>query len=355
MQVENRSPSLLILSTHQTCSQVFSLTEKIKKFVQSIFRALKEILLFPFRYVGSKTWSLPGLLCRAPFKILSGKPIFEESSYHFNMQKELTPTELRAYLKYGAAVAATYKGEAKWIEGVGNLSFYPLQPDELDRTSLPSGTVIKDCCLWDPEMGLKAALMQNDEEVIIVFGGKGSSIKDLSVDEQRKIQTQQNYASVKNFIGFSPLVYEKASQIVDILKNSPLCQNKKVSLAGQSWGGSLASYVGIKQEIPTVCFNSFPLGVGLQWQLGSKALAKADQYITHISAKNDICSDCPWITTLDRLMNFLSVKTPGNFGKRFRIPSAYSDIVSTHYYILGSMMKHLGYDIRSYPKEAQMS
>jgi hypothetical protein len=47
----------------------------------------------------------------------------------------------------------------------------------------------------------------------------------------------------------------------------------------------------------------------------------------------------------------IGIKTPGFFGKRFTIPSAYTKRHEIHTYFLGSAFQHLGLDKRTKSSE----
>lgn len=92
--------------------------QKIQKVGTLIFKKSKEIAAFPCRYLGSKTWSLPGMIRRVFTK--KEEPL---SGYHVKMEKKLTPDEVRGYLKYMAIAAASFKTDQKWLEGVEGFRF----------------------------------------------------------------------------------------------------------------------------------------------------------------------------------------------------------------------------------------
>ncbi|MBA2368874.1 MAG: glycogen/starch synthase [Candidatus Protochlamydia sp.] len=342
------APSIFIAST-----SLSPMAEKIKNIIFEIFKTLKNVVTFPLRYMGSKTWSIPGVVLSFPKNIVQGRPLLNnDTGYHFETEKNLSPTELRPFLKYAAIGTASYATEQKWLEGLDGLDFYQLQPDDIDASALPPGIVLREKCLFDQETGLKIVIVKNDHELIIAFGARGSATSELQDERQGEaVKKKQIHLGVANFVGATPSIYKHASQVVELIKNSRIAEGKEIALTGQSFGGSLAEYVGLKLKIPTYCFNSFPIGVGLQADLGSEALAQADRYITHVSAEADIFSDNPWTKTIDRIVNFLGLRTPGNFGRRFSIPSAYKDYFSTHSYVLGNIMQHLDYDLRSLPND----
>lgn len=51
-----------------------------------------------------------------------------------------------------------------------------------------------------------------------------------------------------------------------------------------------------------------------------------------------------------RVLSFIGIKTPGNFGKQYYIDTAYGkDATKAHTFIMGSMMKHLNFHERRLP------
>jgi hypothetical protein len=329
-----------------------NLIKKLKECTTEVFNKANKVVTFPLRFLGSKTWSLPGIILRTPGNLMLRKPIFDENGYHFNFQKTLTPCELRKLLKFAAVSTASFECDSKWINQVENLEFHRFQPGDIDEAALPHGVIIGDNYLIDLETGLNIVVCENESEVIASFGCRNSHHNKIHDEAQKKCLNKiEKYSLLKSFFGASPSMYKKASSIVELLKNSKFCEGKKITLTGHSKGGSLATYAALDQKISSICINSFPLGAGLQLDLGKETLSKADQYVTHLSVKNDLYTDNKWAKKVDKFLSFLGFRTPGIFGKRFSIPSAYSDINGTHSYPCGSIMKHLGYDIRTLPSE----
>jgi len=97
------------------------------------------------------------------------------------------------------------------------------------------------------------------------------------------------------------------------------------------------------------------LGAGLQYDIGTSALNCADEFITHISAKGDFVSDLYKVHFVDFILQMALLRSPGNFGKRFTIPTAYKKSIETHEYPFGSLMKFLGKDIRTRPKDLPLT
>lgn len=320
---------------------------KVTKLGKTLLDLFDGLLSIPLRYIGSKTWSLPGSILSIPLrlfnKLVKNKSFFNDTyGYHFSTQKRLEVQEAKNYLKYVSAIAAAYKNDAKWLEGL-NAHFHQFSSNDTDDfRNIPGQLSVKDYCLFDRNTSLKISLITIDKELIICFGAKGSGSTELKdkADQQRLIN-QQESMSVTNILGYRHSLYDQAVRAVEVIQLSKYCEGKTVKLVGQSFGGCLASYVGIERKLPALCFNSLPLGAGLQYKLGSKKLSEAEKYVTHISIEKDPLTDLKIITVIDRLVSFLGFRTPGNFGKRFSIPSAYTSLWLTHSYVLGSLLKYL--------------
>lgn len=304
-------------------------TEKIVEFVKTIFEALKNFFTFPLRYIGSK-----------------------KAGYHAEIQKTLTPKETLAYVKYGAMAAAQHNCDQSWIEPFGLKFFNPLESN-LDLAAIPGNLEAKENCFYDATTGLKAVIAANDDEVIISFGALDSArhlFPDQSEKQKGLKMSQYGYVA-QNLLGGQPACYEQAHALFNALKDHPDFKGKTITLAGQCLGGSMAQYVALKNEVPAVCFNTLALGAGLQYAIGSKAFEKADDLITHISAQTDFVSDNRSTEIFDRALCFLGIRTPGNFGKHYDIPAAYTKRDEIHDYMVGSVMKYVGYDIRNKPSD----
>ncbi|MBA2368873.1 MAG: hypothetical protein H0V82_07620 [Candidatus Protochlamydia sp.] len=330
-----------------------NLALKIKTIIIEIFKNLINAATFPLRYLGSKTWSFPGAILNLPLNMIKGRPVFNnETGYHFETEKELSPDELRPFLKYAAVSAASFATDSKWLQNLEGLEFHQLMPRDIDIAALPPGIEIIENCLFDPTTGLKIVIVKNEHELVIAFGARGSTTSALQNEMQiKEIRKNQAFSGAGNFFGGRPSLYSHAADAIKIIKNSNLAEGRKISLTGQSLGGSLAEYTALRLKIPAICFNSFPLGVGLQSELGVESLAQADEFVTHISAQNDIYSDNVMTRAIDRIVNLFGLKTPGNYGRRYSIPSAYPDNARTHNYVLGNIMHHLNYDTRCLPKD----
>ena len=115
---------------------------------------------------------------------------------------------------------------------------------------------------------------------------------------------------------------------------------------GQSRGGGYAQYIALKNKQQAICFNSVPMGAGLQAEIPTEILNKAERYCTHLCVEGDLYNDNPYLSPFDRALSTLGVRTPGSFGHCYSIPTAYKSSGDTHSYVLGSLFSYLGYDKR---------
>lgn len=332
-----------------------SFAQKVTQLSTALWQKIKAVALALFAYFGSKTWSLPGLILRFPavtIRHLCAKnlplsyteELFGKGYTRFG-QKMLTSEETKPYLQYAALVACIHNGEdSDWIHPLGIQRINPLNLN----VSLPGSLVAHKNYFFDEQSGLKMALFQKGEDTLVVFGALNAGEFHESGDVRTVVSHNLLTSAVGNLLGSVSALYEQADSAIKILKTH-CASTTTLILTGQCLGGSLASYVGLKQQIKTVSFNTLPLGAGLQQALGEERLKDAEEYITHISATTDRVSHLPVIVGLfDAAVNFLGINTPGNFGKKYLIPTAYKAYSrDTHWYFTGSLMKHLGFSERA--------
>lgn len=354
----------------QTKSKISAIDEKVYKAVVKTFKFLKKLILFPTRYIGGKDFSLSGLVLRLPKSIilyLLSKDKRPEnalfgSGYHRAFEKTLTPKEGLQFVKYASVSNAQHRCDKFWINSVG-LEFYDIQKGNFDLKALPGNIEINKDCFCDVDTGLKATISYNANEVIVSFGAVDSfghlhydneNLSDVEKDLRTKKSKMTQYkAAAKNILGVKPKHYRQADALFQLIKNHPDLQGKDISLTGQCYGGSIAEYIAIKNKVPAVCFNTLQMGAGLQEELGNKRLSHADEFVTHVSVTTDVISDNRYLVIFDRFLSLIGIRTPGNFGKHYTIPTAYGNQSDTHQFMMGSLMKHLGYDIKSGPDVLQ--
>jgi len=339
-----------------------NILEKIHNISSAIFHAIKNILSIPLRYLGSKTWSLPGIMMRLPSAIVRHfiftnrqtnfkKDLFGSGYHHFN-RNVLNGEEIKPYLLYAAAAAAIHsKHFDSWTKPLGFQVVSPRKLTEDIQGKLPQNFLVNEDCFFDPETGLKAAVIQKENRYLLIFGALRSSKTELDENTSKKIDDRIWNHSLASIFGYIPATYHKANTLVELIKEIPEIKSGNLELCGQCLGGSLVSYAGMKNQLKTTCLNTFPLGPGLQYELGNEKLKHADKYITHIICKTDMMSDLPEpFLVLDALVNFIGIKTFGNFGKKFIIPNPFPNYSGqTHNNIASAMFLHAGFKERDKP------
>ncbi len=291
-----------------------------------VLKTLGDIFLFPFRFLGSKSWA----------------------GYQFNERKDISPEELLQKMDLICSCAYVHTSKPSWIEPFGYKSVSPKTFSGID----PS-IQARENCFFDPKTGFKATVVNKGDTYLVSFGAKGSSKSELpdTPKEVKKLNDQVVNSSTVNVLGFAPPIYDQADRFAKCLLSDPRLQNKRVIFTGQCYGGSLAAYVALRNQQKAFCVNTFPLGAGLQWQIGRKNLLQARENITQLNVKGDWISDDPKLCFLDRCLSTVGFRTPGNFGTRITIPSAFEKSADRHDRAVGSAMKHLGFETHTRPDE----
>ncbi len=307
------------------------------------------------RYFGAKSWSVIGLGLRLItgyvfYDMLHNKKTFKEACFGKAVQVEhLSQERAKSFLPYLAAASYIHAGKDHWIKGLLH-EVAPPNPNDLHLQGIHSTAKF----LFDESLGLKIGLLETDDNrVLITFGAHESFNELLTEDKEKKSALRsQRSAIVANYAGLVPEIFTKAYELVLDVVNHPSMKDKKIELVGQSFGGSLASYVALKSGLDAVCINPMPLGGGLQTNIGVKALEENAQHVRNFTIETDYVTDNHYIEPLDRIAtHVLGLKTPSNFGPRYTIPTAYKTRKETHSLGLGSLMKYLGYDIKTKPSE----
>ncbi|MFQ5730145.1 MAG: hypothetical protein ACE5GN_07270, partial [Waddliaceae bacterium] len=262
--------------------------KKIAEVARAIFEVLKKLVLLPTRYLGSKKWSVPGVVFRFPLIVVkralgirskrSMKRELFGSGYHFFPEKKLSPDELRPYVKYALANASVHKSDSKYVEEEG---FSVVSPVEFQPC--PFGNIeAREKCFFDPKTGLKIAVFEKGDEVIVAFGALKSSESEIggNENENKRLYKKGLRDGASNLCGTVPDIYRQACAFTENLMRTPGMQNKKITLSGQCLGGSLASYIALKHKLKAVCYNPLAMGGGLQRDIGKDALRNAEDYIT---------------------------------------------------------------------------
>ncbi len=254
----------------------------------------------------------------------------------------LSPLFAKSILKFAACSSASFNNDEDWVKPFNYHFVKPFQ----NKIFLPVGNVRShDYCFFSEETGLKVSVFENSREVIVAFGAFNSGHTELPEERREPVAKKQIETIKANLMGETPCLYETAKKVVTLLLRHPKFDGKKFSVCGQSFGGSIAEYVGLSLRIDAYCFNSIMLGAGLSKQIPEKNKREACEFIRIISVENDFASDLIDARPHSFLTSMLGL--PCHFGCRFVLPSAYSSMVERHIYMMGSLMHHLGYDVRT--------
>lgn len=307
---------------------------------------------FPLRYVGSKSCSLPGFVLGkinqlVHFIVQPGKalPPIGCEGYQWSLKK-LPMEAVKHYVRLQSPLAASYANRWAWLDASG----YKLINSKDVPVPLPKGVIAKDTCFFNPRNGLKIAFFQNKEETVVAFGAIFSGNVELSNKRQQsRLVLRQHLYAFSAVFGGMPSSYRQADQIIRNLKDSGYFEGKKVILTGQCLGGGIASYAGLRNKIPTLCANTLLMGAGLQKRVGIETLREAKKYVTHVSTRGDYISNNRIFHIFDRCLSFIGVRTPGNFGNRFYIPSAFKSPAQNHAEIQSCALAYMGYSRHARP------
>jgi glycogen synthase len=269
------------------------------------------------------------------------------SSTSFNLvtlkdSNVLTKNSTWGLLPYIATSCASVANDDSWLKP---LKLRLLSPQKIDFSVSRSQLKANEKCYFDEEAGLKISIAEGEKEVIIAFGALGSQSSEVGERQRKIISLIQYTTAATNLIGFSNEIYEKAAQFVTDFSKLEQFRNKKIVIVGQSLGGSLAQYVGIKTQFTTYCFNPIPLGRSQIQKLKHGHKKIEDKNICVISTEGDYAT-----TIAENKLSSIArwvVQAPELFGKKLKIPSAYSNFYDNHAYFMGSVMHYLGYDIRT--------
>lgn len=318
--------------------------------IEESFRQTVALVAFPTRYLGSKSFSLLGIVLRLPAWIFSEEALFG-SGYHRFDTLALDPERVKKLIKYAALSGASHSHKFDLAAPFG---YKPVNPhDVLGAVKLPETVELRENCLFDRSSGLKVTLFQKGEEVVIGIGALDSYrtvIKDKG--EKDKYHNWLTWLAVCSLLGYNPTLYDTADSIMAALLESPKLQGKTKRIVGQCFGANVGTYLSLRHNVPATLFNSLPLGPGLQQKIGKERLSRADDLVTHIIVEGDQMADTSRILgVVDMGLGLLGLRTAGNFGCKATLPSAYNTAFETHRFVIGSMMSFIGLDCRTLPKD----
>jgi hypothetical protein len=303
------------------------------------------------RYCGSKSWSIPGVIAKSLSHFFSGcekkgstEPLLV-NEYKFQFERRLTQQEVLDNLPLASLAVASHCSQDKYSKDLG---FNLVSPLDLNRKD-PSFDAYESC-YFNEKTGVKIVIFEKENEIVIGFGAKDSLPGPINDEERiKEIKSHQVSVIKNNLIGLNEEAYGQTQAFIEKLLGDRRFDKKKITLVGSCFGGSFAQYIGLKLKIRAVCFNSLQMGAGLQAEIGEKNIQEAKFFVKHIGVEKDFLNDSRLLKSLDLFVSSLGLKTPGNFGESFSVPSAYTTSKGTHSYFLGSMMKYIGYDERTLP------
>ncbi|MCX6990122.1 MAG: glycogen/starch synthase [Chlamydiae bacterium] len=319
--------------------------------VSSFFKKILTVIAFPLRYFGSKNWSIPGAACRLLQqsarvilrlqKAIKWKDVFPTGNVS-KAEKRLSQEEARAYVNPLAIIAYTHNGDTSWIEPLG------IRPAQLSDKECEEIGIQKDGTRYvDTKTKVSFSITeQGDNLYLSITGAKSQHWSSLFNGTADPKESKETFATVGAILGSSSEFCEDLDKLFLRLKQNPKWNRKKWTLLGQSRGGGYAQYIALKNKQQAICFNSVPMGAGLQAEIPPEILNNADRYCTHLCVEGDLYNDNPYLSPFDRALSTLGIKTPGSFGHCYSIPSAYKSSGDTHSYVLGSLFSYLGYDKR---------
>lgn len=354
------------LVSQESFTFIDDIVEKVCCFANDLFDLMREAFYMPFCILGSKHFSILGVLARLPQCIyeainkrsLEGfaKRLFSlDSNYSYFAEREASKKEVKDVLGFAAISSYIQNDNLSWITPFGykecNIAeFCP------DIASVSSDFEIVKGCLISRATGLKIRLLKTTQGYCVTFGALSSLIKTLdsnSIVHHAALCIDTGKQAVLNTVGIRAKIYKTAEKAFQCLLASKKLKGANIQLTGNCFGACLASYLGIKFEKKAVCFNTLALGVALQADLGEEKLNKASDFVTNFIGKTDFIADLPLPFTLfDYVTNTIGIKTAGIFGQKFYVKSPYMFYsYETHVSIMDNLLHHLGLDHNLKPKQ----
>ncbi len=314
--------------------------------------------MFPLRYLGAKNWSICGVLLRTPIILfqwaflkgeLSKEKLFP-SHYSNDIGPEINKEQTREYLRYTSFGLLSFSYDEKsWVEPFNGRMLDPSQLN-IDAAKIRGNVVVTDKAILDRTNLFKVVLIEEGNELVAAFGSMHSHWSDFSTEEAKAFGNHQLGSIMGNFVGGSPLFYEQASDVVEQLKSIAANKNKKLVLTGQSLGGSLAAFAGTRHQVKTIAVNAVQLGAGLQQVLGEEKLVQARKYVDHITIEGEFLN-LNALKVMDTVFSLIGLRTPGNFGRRFKLESFTASMKESHDYPIRSFMRKLNYDVQTHSNQ----
>lgn len=137
----------------------------------------------------------------------------------------------------------------------------------------------------DPSTGLCCQLQR--------LSGENYALCIPGIAEGKMFGTQLS-ASIQQFLGVGgvPEIYTQALELAQFLNKKLKDEDKNLELSGHSMGGGIANYVGLKLDLPSVCFNAAALGRACLKDIGEVSQTTLEKQI-HIRMENDFATHPP--------------------------------------------------------------
>ena len=157
----------------------------------------------------------------------------------------------------------------------------------------------------DPSTGLYCELVPLTQDTnsaiskvtgyVLCFPGVGAA----------NMRSTQLLSSVKQFLGVGglPTMHSQALELAKTIGNKLAAEGKTLELTGHSMGGGVANYVGLKLNLPAVCYNAAALGRACLKDIGETHLENLKKQ-THIRLEGDFATH-PSVTR--KLMAFFTL------------------------------------------------
>jgi hypothetical protein len=157
----------------------------------------------------------------------------------------------------------------------------------------------------DPSTGLYCELVPLTQDTnsaistvtgyVLCFPGVGSA----------NMHSTQLLSSVKQFLGVGgvPTMHSQALELAKTIGDKLAAEGKTLELTGHSMGGGIANYVGLKLNLPAVCYNAAALGRACLKDIGETTLENLKKQ-THIRLEGDFATH-PSVTR--KLMAFFTL------------------------------------------------
>ena len=154
----------------------------------------------------------------------------------------------------------------------------------------------------DPSSGLYCELkplnmnsMSQVTAYVLCFPGVGAA----------NMHSTQLLTSVKQFLGVGglPKMHSQALELAKTIGDKLAAEGKSMELTGHSMGGGIANYVGLKLNLPAVCYNAAALGRACLKDIGETNLENLKKQ-THIRLEGDFATH-PSVTR--QLMAFFTL------------------------------------------------